>query len=57
MPSDRLPRNLNERTGKHYCITCRKEIPAEELLRNDHVCDECGRKAEAPRIPARKPDE
>ena len=35
------PRKLKERTGKHYCIRCLAEIPAEEFLRNDHVCDRC----------------
>ena len=35
------PRKLKERTGKHYCIRCLAEIPAEEFLRNDHVCDKC----------------
>jgi hypothetical protein len=35
------PRKLNERTGKHYCIRCLAEVPAEEYFRNDHVCDKC----------------
>ena len=39
-------RPLNERTGKHYCIECLKEVPAEEYFGNDHVCDDCGRKKE-----------
>jgi rRNA maturation endonuclease Nob1 len=43
---DRPRRKLNERTGKHLCIECLKEVPADEYLRNDHVCDDCGRKKE-----------
>ena len=43
---DRLRRTLKERTGKHYCIECLKEVPAEEYFGNDHVCDDCGRKKE-----------
>ena len=35
------PRKLKERTGKHYCIRCLAEVPAEEYFRNDHVCDTC----------------
>ena len=36
---DRPRRQLKERTGKHYCIECLKEVPAEEYFGNDHVCD------------------
>ena len=43
---DRSRRTLKERTGKHYCIECLKEVPAEEYFGNDHVCDDCGRKKE-----------
>jgi len=43
---ERPRRKLNERTGKHYCIECLKEVPAEEYFRNDHVCDDCGEKKE-----------
>ena len=35
------PRKLNERTGKHFCIRCLAEIPAEEFLANDHICQKC----------------
>jgi len=38
------PRKLNERTGKHYCITCLAETPEEEYFANDHVCDRCAEK-------------
>lgn len=39
-------RKLNERTGKHYCIQCLEEVPADDYFRNDHVCDACGQKKE-----------
>lgn len=35
-----------ERTGKHICIECLKEVPADDYFRNDHVCNECGQKKE-----------
>jgi len=43
---DRPRRILNERTGKHLCIECLKDVPAEDYFRNDHVCNDCGRKKE-----------
>jgi len=43
---DRPRRLLNERTGKHYCIECLKEVLADDYFRNDHVCNECGAKKE-----------
>ena len=42
------PRKMNERTGRHYCIICLKEVPAEEYFRNDHICDVCAEKDEYP---------
>lgn len=41
MHEDPTPRNLRERTGRHLCVRCLAEIPAEEYLRNDHICDAC----------------
>jgi len=35
------PRKLKERTGRHLCIRCLAEVPAEEYFRNDQVCDRC----------------
>ncbi len=35
-----------ERTGRHKCTLCLREIPVEELLRNDFVCDVCAEKEE-----------
>ena len=32
---------LRERTGKHVCIRCMKQIDAEEYFGNDFFCDAC----------------
>ena len=45
---DAPPRKMNERTGRHYCIICLKEVAAEEYFRNDHICDSCAEKDEYP---------
>jgi hypothetical protein len=45
---DAPPRLLNERTGKHYCIVCLREVRSEEYFRNDHICDPCAEKDEYP---------
>ena len=49
-----------ERTGRHLCANCLKEIPSEEYFGGDFYCAECAKKAEevldaAPRMP--KPSE
>jgi ribosomal protein L40E len=49
------PKQLSERTGRHFCIRCLAEVPAEEYLRNDHVCDACA--AENPYPLKSTPDE
>jgi ribosomal protein L40E len=41
MFEDDAPKQLAERTGKHFCIRCLAEVPAEDYLRTDHVCDDC----------------
>ncbi len=41
MHDEPTPRNLPERTGRHYCIQCLREVPADEYLRNDMLCDVC----------------
>ncbi|HYS56234.1 MAG TPA: hypothetical protein VER58_20945 [Thermoanaerobaculia bacterium] len=38
---DAPPRQLKERTEKHRCIKCLSEVPREEYLRNDFLCDNC----------------
>jgi len=35
------PRNLPERTGKHLCIRCLREVDADTYQRNDMLCEEC----------------
>jgi hypothetical protein len=35
------PRNLPEHTGKHYCVRCLQEVPADEYFGNDFLCDKC----------------
>jgi hypothetical protein len=43
---EETPRNLPERTGRHRCIECLKDVEADEYLRNDHLCDACAEKKE-----------
>ena len=35
------PRRLKERTEKHYCVRCLREVQKDEYLENDFFCDEC----------------
>lgn len=37
-----------ERTGRHKCVQCLKEIPVDEYLKNDFVCNDCASKDEYP---------
>ena len=37
-----------ERTGRHKCTNCLREVTAEELLRNDFLCDACAQLDEYP---------
>ena len=48
MHDDPPPRELPERTGKHLCVKCLAQIPAEEYFRNDHICDACAASDEYP---------
>jgi hypothetical protein len=41
-------RNRPERTGKHRCIRCLAETPADEYMRNDHLCDTCAADGDYP---------
>lgn len=45
---EQTPRGLSERTGKHFCVTCLKQVGAEEYFRNDQICDACAEKDEYP---------
>jgi hypothetical protein len=42
------PRQLKERTEKHRCIKCLSEVPRDEYLRNDFLCDKCAEVEEFP---------
>ena len=46
MHDEPTPRNLPERTGKHYCVKCLTEISTEEYFRNDCLCDVCAQDEE-----------
>ena len=46
MHDEPTPRDLGERTGKHYCVRCLALTPADEYLRNDHMCDPCAEEEE-----------
>jgi hypothetical protein len=35
-----------ERTGRHFCASCFKELSAEEYLSGDFYCLECAEKAD-----------
>ena len=48
MHDEPTPRQLDERTGRHYCVRCLAQVPAEEFLRNDHICDSCAESDEYP---------
>lgn len=43
-PDATTPRKLNERTEKHKCIKCLREVPSEEYFSNDFLCNECAEK-------------
>ena len=46
---DDLPRGtVNERTGKHVCVRCLREVESEEYFRNDHLCDRCAEEGDYP---------
>ena len=46
MNGEEIPRAMPERTGKHYCISCLAETPAEVYFRNDHICEACNNSRE-----------
>jgi hypothetical protein len=45
---DDIPRALPERTGRHLCVGCLAETPAERYFANDHLCDACAGTEEYP---------
>jgi len=38
---DSVPKQLREKTEKHYCVKCLREVEKDEYLQNDFLCDEC----------------
>jgi hypothetical protein len=40
-----------ERSGRHFCAACFKEITAEEYLTGDFYCLECAEKADRGEYP------
>ena len=48
MHDEVTPRYLPERTSRHFCVQCLAEVPADEYLRNDHICDGCAAKPDYP---------
>jgi hypothetical protein len=48
MVDDFARRNLSERTGRHVCVRCLREVESEEYLRNDHLCDRCAADGDYP---------
>jgi hypothetical protein len=47
MDDEQPRRHLRERSGKHLCIRCMKEVPAEEYFANDFFCDDCAAQDES----------
>jgi hypothetical protein len=45
---DPLRKNLSERTGKHLCVRCLREVEADQYFRNDHLCDTCAAEGDYP---------
>jgi hypothetical protein len=41
MEPEALPRQLKEKSEKHYCVKCLSIIPADEYFANDFICDKC----------------
>ena len=48
MDPEALPRQLKEKTEKHYCVKCLREVEREEYLANDFLCDQCAAAPEKP---------
>lgn len=55
MHEDPPPRDLQERTGKHFCVRCLAAVPAEAYFANDHICDECAASQEYPPVTRPEP--
>lgn len=47
MADDEIPRKRPERTGKHLCAACLREVSAEEYFGGDFYCEACAEKLDA----------
>jgi len=41
MDPEALPRQLKEKSEKHYCVRCLREVERDEYFDNDFLCDSC----------------
>ena len=41
MEPESVPKQLKEKSEKHYCVRCLKETARDEYLENDFLCDSC----------------
>jgi len=41
MDPESVPRQLREKSEKHYCVRCLREVPRDEYFENDFLCDAC----------------
>jgi len=41
MDPESVPRQLKEKSEKHYCVKCLREVPRDEYFDNDFLCDAC----------------
>ena len=41
MEADSVPKQLREKTEKHYCVKCLREVERDEYFENDFLCDSC----------------
>ena len=48
MEPEATPRLLKEKTEKHYCVKCLREVEKDEYLANDFLCDQCAGRSEQP---------
>ena len=52
MEPDAVPKQLKEKSEKHYCVRCLREVEKDEYFANDFLCDDCaaaeGKSVESP---------
>ena len=41
MEPDAVPKQLKEKSEKHYCVRCLREVANDEYFDNDFLCDAC----------------